>query len=176
MTKQWLMRRVRAQPGFALDHRAHQLVGVQAALHERLGLALARQRDRRLGRRFAVRRVDDRKPARSSRPRRRRALILVSGPTRIGTISPSWPPRPRRAASSRRTGAPRRTALVGAPCTARSGAGTSRACVPCFMPSFLQPSSARPSTLTRVVALFDDISRSFTHLYPVVSRTVATNA
>ena len=36
----------RAQPGVALDHRAHQLVGVQAALHQRLGLALAHQRRR----------------------------------------------------------------------------------------------------------------------------------
>ena len=33
----------RAQAGLALDHRAHQLVGVQAALHQRLGAALANQ-------------------------------------------------------------------------------------------------------------------------------------
>jgi hypothetical protein len=31
------------QPGFPLHHGAHQLVGVEAALHERLGLAFADQ-------------------------------------------------------------------------------------------------------------------------------------
>ena len=48
-----------AQPGLALGDRGQQLVGVEAALHEQLGLALAHERDGLLGRRLAVRRVDD---------------------------------------------------------------------------------------------------------------------
>ena len=48
-----------AQAGVALDHGGHQLVGVQAALHQRLGLALAHQLHRRRGGRLAVRRIDD---------------------------------------------------------------------------------------------------------------------
>ena len=40
-----------AQPGVALDHRAHQFVGVKAALHQRFGPAFAHQRDG-LGRRI----------------------------------------------------------------------------------------------------------------------------
>ena len=53
------MRRAVRRPGLARDHRAHQLVGVQAALHQRLGLAFAHELDRLRGRRVAVRRVDD---------------------------------------------------------------------------------------------------------------------
>ena len=48
-----------AQPGLARDDRAEQLVGVQAALHQQLGLALAHQLDGLRRRRVAVRRVDD---------------------------------------------------------------------------------------------------------------------
>ena len=40
MTKQWLMRRAVRMPGLARDHGAHQLVGVQAALHQGFGPAL----------------------------------------------------------------------------------------------------------------------------------------
>ena len=71
------------------DDRAEQLVGVQAALHQELGLALAHQLHRLRRRRVAVRRVDD--PGRAevdavrlARPR----AIFAAGPTRIGTISP----------------------------------------------------------------------------------------
>jgi hypothetical protein len=49
-----------AQAGIALHHRGHQLVGVQAPLHQRLGLALAHELHRGLRRGDAVRRVDDR--------------------------------------------------------------------------------------------------------------------
>ena len=45
--------------GVALDHRAHQFVGVEAALHQRLGAALAHQRDRLCGRVLAVLGIDD---------------------------------------------------------------------------------------------------------------------
>ena len=48
-----------AQPGLALRDLGQQLVRVQAALHEELRLALAHERDGLLGRRLAVRRVDD---------------------------------------------------------------------------------------------------------------------
>ena len=59
MMKTWLMRRPRAQSGLALGDLAQQLVGMEAALHEQLGLALAHERDGLLGRRLAVRHVDD---------------------------------------------------------------------------------------------------------------------
>ena len=36
----------RPKPGVALDDRAHDLVGVKAALHQRVGAALADQLDR----------------------------------------------------------------------------------------------------------------------------------
>ena len=49
----------RAQPALTRHHRAEELVGVQAAFHQQLGLALTNQLHR-LGRgRVAVRRVDD---------------------------------------------------------------------------------------------------------------------
>ena len=80
----------RAQAGVAPDDRAHQLVGVKAALHQRLRLALAHQLDRLVGGRLAVRRVDDR---RMPRCRCRAAFATASmrarGPTRIGAIRPS---------------------------------------------------------------------------------------
>ena len=47
-----------AQAGGALDHGAHQFVSVQAALHQQFGAAFAYQLHRRLGRRHAVRRID----------------------------------------------------------------------------------------------------------------------
>ena len=49
----------RAQARFPRDDRAQQLVGVQAALHQQLGLALAHQLHGLGGRRMAVRRIDD---------------------------------------------------------------------------------------------------------------------
>jgi hypothetical protein len=49
-----------AQTRLAPHHRAHQLVGVQAALHQRQGLALAHQFHGLFRRGLAVRRVDDR--------------------------------------------------------------------------------------------------------------------
>ena len=63
--KTWLMRRPVRRPGLARDHRAEQLVGVQAALHQQLGLALAHQLDRLRRRGMAVRRVDDPRAPRS---------------------------------------------------------------------------------------------------------------
>ena len=74
-----------AQAGLACDDRAQQLVGVQAALHQQLGLALAHQRDRPRRRGVAVRRVDDRASIPRSIPVCFGDLaILRAGPTRIG--------------------------------------------------------------------------------------------
>ena len=53
------MRLRRAQPAFARHHRAHQLVGVQAAFHEALGPPLADQPHAFLGRCVAMRCIDD---------------------------------------------------------------------------------------------------------------------
>jgi len=47
-----------AQPGVALDDRGHDLVGVQAALHQHLRLAFPGEANGGLGRRDAVRRID----------------------------------------------------------------------------------------------------------------------
>ena len=59
MMNTWLIRRAGAQAGLAGRHRAHQLVGVQAALHQQLAFGLVDELDR-LGRgRLAVRRIDD---------------------------------------------------------------------------------------------------------------------
>ena len=65
----WLMRRLVTQAGVAGDDGAQQLVGVQAALHQQLGLALPHELHR-LGRRgMAVRRIDDpRAPNRDAAP------------------------------------------------------------------------------------------------------------
>ena len=49
-----------ADAGIAGNHRGHQLIGVQAALHQRRSLGLPHQRDRLGGRIVAVRRLDDR--------------------------------------------------------------------------------------------------------------------
>ena len=48
-----------AQPGFSRDDRAQQLVGVQAAFHQELGLALPNQFHRLCRRGMAVRHVDN---------------------------------------------------------------------------------------------------------------------
>ena len=58
ITKTWLMRR-RCAARVARDDRGHQLVGVQAALHQRLDLAGARHLDRLLGGGMAVLDGDD---------------------------------------------------------------------------------------------------------------------
>ena len=62
MMNTWLMRRPVRSPVSLRDDGAEQLVAVQAALHQQLGLALSHQFDR-LGRRgVTVRRVDDPAP------------------------------------------------------------------------------------------------------------------
>ena len=48
-----------AQPGLTLGDRAEKLVGMQAALHQQLGLARAHELDRFLGRLLTVRNIDD---------------------------------------------------------------------------------------------------------------------
>ena len=48
-----------AQSGLALHHRGHDLIGVEAPLHQHLGLAFACQANGGFGRRHAVRRIDD---------------------------------------------------------------------------------------------------------------------
>ena len=52
-----------AQPRVALDHRSHQLVGMEAALHQGFGLAFADQLNRLHGRILAVLGIDDLKSA-----------------------------------------------------------------------------------------------------------------
>ena len=49
----------RAQAGLARGHLAHELVRVQAALHQELAFGLVDQLDRLRRRGFAVRHVDD---------------------------------------------------------------------------------------------------------------------
>ena len=58
MMKTWLIRRSVRRPVSFLDHLAHQLVGVQAALHQGLGLARAHDLDRGRGGGVAVGRID----------------------------------------------------------------------------------------------------------------------
>ncbi len=48
-----------AQSGLPLGDGPEQLIGMQASLHQQLGLALAHELDRLLGRRLAVRNIDD---------------------------------------------------------------------------------------------------------------------
>ena len=48
MMKQWLMRRAVRMPRLARHHGAHQFVGVQAALHQRLGAPARTELDRLL--------------------------------------------------------------------------------------------------------------------------------
>ena len=83
----------RAQPGLARDDRAEQLVGVQAALHQQLRLALrAPARRPAAADGVAVRSIDD--PTRAEvDPSRLSAIsrIFVVGPTRIGVMSPFSP-------------------------------------------------------------------------------------
>ena len=69
-----------AQPRLPRDHGAQQLVGVQAALHQQLGLALAHERDRLRRRGVAVRDVDDLGPPRSMPVRLGDLVDLRGGP------------------------------------------------------------------------------------------------
>ncbi len=48
-----------AKPGLALRDRAEKLIGMQASLHQQLGLARANELDRLLCRRLTVRNIDD---------------------------------------------------------------------------------------------------------------------
>ena len=59
MTKTWLMRRPVRKSGLALHHLRKQFIGVQAPLHEEIGLAGANELDRLLGGGLAMRHVDD---------------------------------------------------------------------------------------------------------------------
>ena len=90
--KTWLMRRPVRRPVSRGHDRAQQFVGVQAALHQQFGLALANQFDRLGGRGMAVRHVDDLQRCRGSIPAAFAiSSILAAGPTRIGVISPCSP-------------------------------------------------------------------------------------
>jgi hypothetical protein len=79
----------RAQACLASDDLPEQLVGVQAALHQQVGLALAKQLHRLGSRVMTVKRDDD--------PRAREidagffavSSIFATGPTSIGVMSPS---------------------------------------------------------------------------------------
>ena len=74
----------------AADHGAHQLVGVQAALHQRVDLALERELDGARGRGMAVRHVLDRRGRRSSaRHSCATAWRRARGPISTGSISPA---------------------------------------------------------------------------------------
>ena len=78
-----------ANAGLPRNHRAHQLVGVQAALHQGLGLAGSDELDRLGGRVVAVFRIDHARLSEMSRPLSwRRGAIRSAGPTRMGSISP----------------------------------------------------------------------------------------
>ncbi len=123
---------VGAQSCVALHHRAHQLVGVKAALHQCVGLALRARgaRPPRLTPRCAAHPRSASRPDPAGTPRRS-AVIVSAGPTSSGTISPSLCRLERaaqRALIARvcdRT--PHRRERL---CTARSSGDTSRASVP----------------------------------------------
>ena len=104
-----------AQAGLLGHDRAHQLVRVQAALHQELGPAGANQLDG-LGRGgVAVRRVDELVAAQISSPNCcGHVADLGRRPDQDRDDQP-WQrqPRPRRAASSRRMDAPPRTRSAG---------------------------------------------------------------
>ena len=90
MTKTWLMRRVGAEAGRGGGDRAHEFVGMQAALHQQLALAFADQlrrpapRRRGCGARRRSRGRQDRGRAPPPPPG-----SCAAGPTRTGTISPA---------------------------------------------------------------------------------------
>ena len=91
--KTWLMRRPVRRPVSSRDDRAQELVRVEAAFHQQLRLALANQLHG-LGRRgMAVWRIDDPGLAEIDAVAVAISWILAAGPTRIGAINPSRPPR-----------------------------------------------------------------------------------
>ena len=106
-----------AQAGRRRHHRAHQLVGVQAALHQRLDLARARHRDRLLGGGVAVlgRRRSGRAPRSTPLGRGDRAdLRLRPDEHRHDQLALGRLDR-RRAASRGRTGARPRSSPAARP-------------------------------------------------------------
>ena len=116
-----------AQAGVALDHGGHQFVGVQAALHQRLGLALAHQLHRRRGGRLAVGRVDDLDAGQvdAGLGGDRQDARARADQDRHDQAQPCRPPSPPPA-RTRRKDAPRRSAWAASTCRRRSGVGTSR--------------------------------------------------
>ena len=68
---------------------AHQLVGVQAALHQQFALGLVNELDGLGGGCLAVRRVDDLEAADVDAVLGGRILIFAAGPTRIGMMMPA---------------------------------------------------------------------------------------
>ena len=95
-----------APPGAqrARHHRTHQLVGVQAALHQRLDLALERKLHGARGGRLAVRHVLDRAGRRASSA----GLLRHRLQARAGRSAPARSVR-RPGRRARPTGSPRRT-------------------------------------------------------------------
>ena len=79
----------RPQAAVAADDRRHQLVRVEAPLHQRLGLAGLDERDGFRGRGMAVRRIDDAAAREVRLEAAAAAAILARGPTRIGSMIPS---------------------------------------------------------------------------------------
>ena len=89
MMKAWLSRRLGAQAGLWLDHLVHQHVGVQAALDEHLGLALADQLDGAGGGLAVVGGLDDAERGDVEPCLAAISAIRPGGPTRTGSISPA---------------------------------------------------------------------------------------
>ena len=79
-----------AQARVAADHGGHQLVGVQAALHQRLGLAQPHQLDGARGGGVAVRRIDDAEAGEVDFQLFGDGANLVTGPTSQGWMIPAW--------------------------------------------------------------------------------------
>ena len=115
------MRRSVRSPDCRRDDLAQDLVGVQAALHQHLDLAVARQRRRGRGRRVAVlawrRSGIPRCPRRSPPPPRGCAPAARPAPARSARAAP---PRARRAANRDRRDGPPRSARARAARSARS--------------------------------------------------------
>ena len=86
MAKTWLMRRAVRRPQISVDHRAHEFVRMQRALHQRLDLAGAGHGDRLLRRRVAMLRRNDLEGGQ---------IELQPAPRRRGSWAPA-PPAPER--------------------------------------------------------------------------------
>ena len=122
------MRRAVRSPVLLEAHRAHQLVGMQAALHQELALGprgSARPPCAAAASLWGASTISKRPM--SSSCSRATAAIFAAGPTRIGAMMPASPPRPRRAARSRRRDAPRPSSPRAPPWPARSAARIWRA-------------------------------------------------